>query len=100
MRGAARCSPHSDVFIIWARCKWDNKVRGFIVEKGTPGLSAPAIKNKLALRASVTGSIFLEDVRVKRDESLLPHAKPGLGAPFECLNSAVSATICCTRVMS
>lgn len=81
-------SPHADVFVIWAKCKWDNKIRGFIVEKGTKGLSAPAIKNKLQLRASVTGSIFMEDVKVKRDESLLPHARPGLGSPFECLNSA------------
>ncbi|EPQ28355.1 uncharacterized protein PFL1_04182 [Pseudozyma flocculosa PF-1] len=81
-------SPHADVFVIWAKCKWDNKVRGFVLEKGTKGLSAPAIKNKLMLRASVTGSIFLEDVRVKMDDALLPHARPGLGAPFECLNSA------------
>lgn len=81
-------SPHAHVFVIWAKCKWDNKIRGFIVEKGTKGLSAPAIKNKLQLRASVTGSIFMQDVKVKRDESLLPHARPGLGSPFECLNSA------------
>lgn len=81
-------SPYADLAVVWARCKWDNKVRGYIVEKGTKGFSCPAIKNKTMLRASVTGSIFLEDVRVKRDESLLPHAKPGLGAPFECLNNA------------
>ncbi|PWN53388.1 acyl-CoA dehydrogenase NM domain-like protein [Violaceomyces palustris] len=81
-------SPHADVFIIWAKCKWDNKIRGFILEKGAKGLSAPAIKNKILLRASVTGSIFMEDVRVKMEDSLLPHARPGLGAPFECLNSA------------
>jgi glutaryl-CoA dehydrogenase len=79
---------YSDIAIIWARSKWDNKVRGFLVEKGTPGFSCPPIKNKLMLRASVTGSIFLDNVRVKRDESLLPHARPGLGSPFECLNSA------------
>lgn len=74
--------------VIWARCKWDNKVRGFLVEKGTKGFACPPIKHKTMLRASVTGSIFLEDVRVKMDDSLLPHAKPGLGSPFECLNSA------------
>ncbi|PWN29017.1 acyl-CoA dehydrogenase domain-containing protein [Jaminaea rosea] len=81
-------SPYADVCVIWARCKWDDKVRGFLVDKGTKGLSCPPIKNKIQLRASVTGSIFLEDVVVKRDESLLPLARPGLGSPFECLNSA------------
>lgn len=81
-------SPYADVCVIWARCKWDNKVRGFLVDKGTKGLSCPPIKNKIQLRASVTGSIFLEDVKVKQEESLLARAKPGLGGPFECLNSA------------
>jgi len=81
-------SPYADVFVVWARCLADNKVRGFIVDKDTPGLSAPPIKHKMMLRASVTGSIFFDNVRVKTSESLLPHHKPGLGAPFECLNSA------------
>lgn len=81
-------SPYADVAVVWARAKWDNKVRGFLVAKGTKGFSCPPIKNKLMLRASATGSIFLDNVRVKRDESLLPRARPGLGAPFECLNSA------------
>lgn len=81
-------SPYADLAVIWARCKWDNKVRGFIVEKGTKGFSCPPIKNKTMLRASVTGSIFLEDVRVKTEESLMAGARPGLGSPFECLNSA------------
>lgn len=81
-------SPYADVAVVWAKCKWDGKVRGFLVPKGTKGFSCPPIKNKIQLRASVTGSIFLEDVRVKREESLLPRARPGLGAPFECLNSA------------
>lgn len=49
-------SPVADVFIVWAKCEWDGKIRGFILEKGMKGLSAPAIKNKLALRASITGS--------------------------------------------
>ncbi|TCD64027.1 hypothetical protein EIP91_004661 [Steccherinum ochraceum] len=79
-------APIADVFIVWARCKWDDKVRGFILEKGTQGLSAPAIKNKLALRCSITGSIFMDNVRVGHD-SLLPKVE-GLKGPFGCLNSA------------
>lgn len=77
---------YSDIFVVWARCKWDNKVRGFILEKGTKGLTAPPIKNKLALRCSLTGSIFMDNVAVSRD-ALLPHGQ-GLGAPFGCLNNA------------
>ncbi|KIM63985.1 hypothetical protein SCLCIDRAFT_1213799 [Scleroderma citrinum Foug A] len=79
-------APVADVFIVWARCKWDGKVRGFILEKGMRGLEAPAIKNKVALRASVTGSIFMDSVKVSHD-SLLPKGQ-GLSAPFSCLNSA------------
>ncbi|EGO00849.1 hypothetical protein SERLA73DRAFT_178810 [Serpula lacrymans var. lacrymans S7.3] len=79
-------APVADVFIIWARCKWDEKVRGFILEKGMKGLEAPAIKNKVALRASITGSIFMDSVKVTHD-ALLPKAK-GLSAAFSCLNSA------------
>jgi len=79
-------SPIADIFVVWAKCKWDGKIRGFLLEKGMKGLSAPAIKNKVALRASVTGSIFMDSVRVPHD-ALLPKSK-GLGAPFSCLNSA------------
>ncbi|KAH9915904.1 acyl-CoA dehydrogenase/oxidase [Fomitopsis serialis] len=79
-------APVADLFVIWARCKWDDKVRGFLLEKGTKGLSAPAIKHKLALRCSITGSIFMDSVKVGHD-ALLPKAK-GLGGPFGCLNSA------------
>ncbi|KAF9243164.1 acyl-CoA dehydrogenase domain-containing protein, partial [Melanogaster broomeanus] len=86
-------APVADVFVVWARCKWDGKVRGFILEKachglhgGMNGLDAPAIKNKVALRASITGSIFMDSVKVSHD-SLLPNGQ-GLGAPFSCLNSA------------
>ena len=61
-------------------------MRGFILEKGTKGLSAPPIKNKLALRCSLTGSIFMDNVSVPRD-ALLPNGQ-GLGAPFGCLNNA------------
>ncbi|KAF8891800.1 glutaryl-CoA dehydrogenase [Infundibulicybe gibba] len=79
-------APVADLFVIWANCKWDNKVRGFLIEKGTKGLSAPAIKNKIALRVSLTGSVFMDSVHVSHD-SLLPKTK-GLGSPFSCLNSA------------
>ncbi|KAK0212549.1 acyl-CoA dehydrogenase domain-containing protein [Desarmillaria ectypa] len=79
-------APVADVFIIWANCKWDQKIRGFILEKGMKGLDTQAIKNKVALRASLTGSIFMDSVRVSHD-ALLPKSK-GLGSPFSCLNSA------------
>lgn len=79
-------APVADVFIVWARCKWDSRVRGFILDKGLKGLTAPAIKNKVALRVSLTGSIFMDSVRVSHD-ALLPKSK-GLGSPFSCLNSA------------
>ncbi|KAK0486105.1 acyl-CoA dehydrogenase/oxidase [Armillaria novae-zelandiae] len=79
-------APVADVFIIWANCKWDQKARGFILEKGMQGLETQAIKNKVALRASLTGSIFMDSVRVSHD-ALLPKSK-GLGSPFSCLNSA------------
>ncbi|KAF8738481.1 hypothetical protein AX14_011318 [Amanita brunnescens Koide BX004] len=79
-------SPVADIFVVWARCKWDEKIRGFLLEKGMKGLSAPAIKNKVSLRASLTGSIFMDTVRVPHD-ALLPKSK-GLGSPFSCLNSA------------
>lgn len=79
-------APVADLFVVWARCKWDNRVRGFLLEKGAKGLEAPAIKNKLALRASLTGSIFMDHVKVSED-ALLPGGV-GLSAPFSCLNSA------------
>ncbi|KAJ8595900.1 acyl-CoA dehydrogenase domain-containing protein [Rhizopogon salebrosus TDB-379] len=79
-------APVADIFIVWARCKWDGKVRGFVLEKGLKGLEAPAIKNKVALRASLTGSIFMDSVKIGHD-ALLPHGQ-GLSAPFSCLNSA------------
>ncbi|KAI0039805.1 acyl-CoA dehydrogenase domain-containing protein [Auriscalpium vulgare] len=76
----------ADVHIIWARCKWDGKVRGFILDKGLPGLTAEKIANKVALRVSTTGTIFLDSVKVSH-EALLPKAV-GLSAAFSCLNSA------------
>jgi len=79
-------SPIADIFVVWAKCKWDGKIRGFLLEKGMKGLSAPPIKNKVALRASVTGSIFMDSVHVPYD-ALLQKSK-GLSSPFSCLNSA------------
>ncbi|KAF5380504.1 hypothetical protein D9615_004681 [Tricholomella constricta] len=79
-------APVADVFVVWANCKWDNKIRGFLLDKGLKGLTAPPIKNKLALRVSLTGSIFMDSVKVSHD-ALLPKTR-GLGSPFSCLNSA------------
>lgn len=77
-------SPIADVFIVWARNQ-DNKVQGFLIEKGTPGLDAPKIEGKFSLRASCTGLIFLEDVRVPASNALNVQ---GLKGPFSCLNHA------------
>lgn len=77
-------SPVADVFVVWA--KLDGVVRGFVLEKGMPGLSAPKIEGKFSLRASVTGEIVMEDVFVP-DENLLPNVQ-GLAGPFGCLNKA------------
>ncbi|HKF71850.1 MAG TPA: acyl-CoA dehydrogenase [Stellaceae bacterium] len=78
-------SPIADVFMVWAKTD-DGRVRGFILEKGMKGLSAPKIEGKFSLRASVTGEIVMEDVFVP-DEQLLPNVS-GLKGPFSCLNSA------------
>ena len=77
-------APIADVAIVWA--KLDGVIRGFLVERGTAGFSTPTIKGKMSLRASVTGQIVLEDVRIPT-ENLLPGGK-GLGGPFGCLNRA------------
>ena len=77
-------SPIADVAVVWA--KLDGVIRGFLVERGMAGFSTPTIKGKMSLRASVTGQILLDDVRVP-GENLLPSAK-GLGGPFGCLNRA------------
>ena len=80
-------SPIADIFIIWAKSDaHDGKVRGFILEKNMPGLSAPVIDGKLSLRVSVTGKIVLDNVIVKED-ALLPEIE-GLKGPFGCLNRA------------
>jgi glutaryl-CoA dehydrogenase len=74
----------ADVFVVWA--KLDGVVRGFILEKGAKGLSAPKIEGKMSMRASVTGQIVMEDVLIPRDR-LLPGAE-GLRGPFGCLTKA------------
>lgn len=77
-------SPIADVFIVWA--KLDGEIRGFILEKGMKGLSAPKIEGKFSLRASSTGEIVMDEVFVP-DENLLPNVS-GLKGPFGCLNKA------------
>ena len=77
-------SPIADLAVVWA--KLDGEIRGFIVERGTPGFETPKIEGKFSLRASVTGEIVLSDVEIP-EENLLPNAK-GLGGPFGCLNKA------------
>jgi len=78
-------SPIADVFIVWAKDDAGD-IRGFILENGMKGLSAPKIEGKFSLRASVTGEIVMEDVFVP-EENLLPNVK-GLKGPFGCLNNA------------
>lgn len=77
-------SPLADVMVIWA--KLDGIIRGFILERGMVGLSTPEIRGKMALRASITGEIVMNDVFVP-SENLLPDAH-GLSGPFGCLNKA------------
>jgi len=80
-------SPIADVFVVWAKSEaHGGKVRGFILEKGMAGLSAPKIEGKLSLRASITGEIVMQDVEVGED-ALLPNTQ-GMGGPFGCLNRA------------
>lgn len=77
-------SPIADVFVVWA--KLDGKIRGFILEKGMTGLSAPKLEGKFSLRASITGQIVMDEVFVP-EENLLPNVE-GLKGPFGCLNKA------------
>jgi len=77
-------APIADVFVVWG--KLEGVIRGFLLEKGMEGLSAPKIEGKMSLRTSITGEIVMEKVFVP-DENLLPNAK-GLGGPFGCLNKA------------
>jgi glutaryl-CoA dehydrogenase len=78
-------SPLADVFVVWAKTE-DDVIRGFILEKGFKGLSAPPLHGKVGLRASMTGQIVMDDVFVPQ-ENLLPGAS-GLKGPFTCLDSA------------
>lgn len=77
-------SPIADVFVVWA--KLDGEIRGFILEKGMKGLSAPKIEGKFSLRASITGEIVMDNVEVP-ESALLPNVS-GLKGPFGCLNKA------------
>ena len=77
-------SPMADVFVVWA--KLDGDIRGFVLEKGMKGLSAPKIDGKFSLRASITGEIVMDGVEVSEDH-IFPEVK-GLKGPFSCLNKA------------
>jgi len=80
-------SPFADVFVIWAKSEeHDGGIRGFVLEKGMEGLSAPKIEGKISLRASTTGMIMMDDVKLPAD-ALLPNVQ-GLKGPFGCLNRA------------
>ncbi|WP_265562667.1 acyl-CoA dehydrogenase [Sphingomicrobium arenosum] len=80
-------SPIADVFVVWAKSEaHDGKIRGFVLEKGMKGLTAPQVKEKLSLRASITGEIVMDDVEIP-EENLLPNVE-GLKGPFGCLNVA------------
>ncbi|MFC3226617.1 acyl-CoA dehydrogenase [Marinibaculum pumilum] len=78
-------APIADVFVVWAKTE-DGVIRGFVLEKGMQGLSAPKIAGKMSLRASITGEIVMDDVFVP-EENLLPNVQ-GLKGPFGCLNNA------------
>jgi glutaryl-CoA dehydrogenase len=80
-------APIADVFVVWAKsAAHDGAIRGFVLDRGMRGLSAPKINGKLSLRASVTGEIVMDDVAVP-EEQILPGVS-GLKGPFECLNRA------------
>ncbi len=80
-------APIADVFVVWAKSEaHGSKIKGFVLEKGMTGLSAPKVGGKLSLRASITGEIVMKDVEVGED-ALLPNVE-GLKGPFGCLNRA------------
>jgi len=80
-------SPIADVFVVWAKSEaHGGKIRGFVLDKGMKGLSAPKIGGKMSLRASITGQIVMDNVEVGED-ALLPNVE-GLKGPFGCLNRA------------
>ncbi|AIK96857.1 acyl-CoA dehydrogenase [Candidatus Odyssella acanthamoebae] len=78
-------SPLAHIMVVWVKCE-DDKIRGFILERGMGGLSTPKIDGKMSLRASVTGEIVMDNVFVP-SENLLPHVE-GIKGPFGCLNNA------------
>ncbi|MCK5860713.1 MAG: acyl-CoA dehydrogenase family protein, partial [Abyssibacter sp.] len=78
-------APIADVLLVWAKDA-DDRIRGFLIERGAAGLSTPTIEGKFSMRASITGQIVLDDVRVGA-ESVLPGVS-GLKGPFSCLNKA------------
>jgi len=78
-------APIADLFLVWAKTE-DDAIRGFLIEKGTKGLEAPAIHGKVGLRASITGQILLDNAFVP-EENMFPEVR-GLKGPFTCLNSA------------
>ena len=78
-------SPYAHIAVVWAKAD-DNRIHGFLVERGAKGFSTPKIEGKFSLRASPTGEIVLQDCFVP-DENLLPNAR-GLAGPFGCLNRA------------
>ncbi len=80
-------APIADVFVVWAKSDaHKGAIKGFILEKGMAGLSAPKVEGKLSLRVSVTGELVMDGVEVSEDQ-ILPHVS-GLKGPFECLNRA------------
>ncbi|KAI4833133.1 hypothetical protein KUCAC02_016049 [Chaenocephalus aceratus] len=78
-------SPEADIAVVWAKCE-DDKIRGFILERGMKGFATPKIEGKFSLRASATGMILMDEVEVSQ-ENLLPNVS-GLAGPFGCLNNA------------
>ncbi|KRA82751.1 acyl-CoA dehydrogenase [Altererythrobacter sp. Root672] len=80
-------SPFADLFVVWAKSEaHDGRIRGFLLEKGMPGLSAPKIEGKFSLRASTTGMIMMDEIKLPA-EALLPGVE-GMKGPFGCLNRA------------
>eukprot|EP00834_Sanchytrium_tribonematis_P006523 NODE_489_length_6860_cov_1.209289.p2 type:complete len:395 gc:universal NODE_489_length_6860_cov_1.209289:1147-2331(+) len=78
-------SPIANLCVVWANCEWDNKIRGFVVERNDQGLTTPKIEGKFSLRASVTGMIMLDNCHIPKDRILNVE---GLKGPFSCLNNA------------
>lgn len=78
-------SPHAHVFIVWAKLDTDDEIHGFVLERSMGGIETPKIEGKLSLRASDTGMIMMDDVRVPKENML---KVKGLKGPFSCLNQA------------